>query len=205
MKVLITGGNGDIAKIIKKKLEDLDHIVFAPGRDQLDVTNLNQIESIIYNFCPDVLINNAGIVVPQSVKNADYALTIQHININLLGTFLCTQVALKMNPQLIVINIGSAASVTVHPTWSEYCASKAAVVMATKCWAEDGVYAICLSPGRTETKMRKSLFPDETNELLLSPSDFADVVVKAVNKEFINGSHIIVRKNNVQQILNNMF
>ena len=74
--------------------------------------------------------------------------------------------------------------------------------MATSCWADDGLYAVTISPGRTRTKMRKSLFPDEDQETLLDPLDFAKVVMKAVRREYASGSHILVRKQNVRQLLN---
>lgn len=202
-KVLITGGNGGIAIAIKEELEKEGYVVKAPGRQELDVTDVISIEKVVKDFVPDILINAAGYVVPQSVKDADIESTKKHIEINLLGTFYCTQIALKYNPQLDIINVGSAAAVTTHATWSEYCASKAGVVMATKCWAEDGLYSVVISPGRTKTKMRKALFPDEEQDTLLEPADFAKVVMKAVRKEYLTGTHIIVRKNNVQDILNN--
>lgn len=202
-KVLITGGNGGIATAIKEELEKEGYVVIAPGRQELDVTDVISIENVVKEFIPDILINAAGYVVPQSVKDADVESTKKHIEINLLGTFYCTQIALKYNPQLDIINVGSAAAVTTHATWSEYCASKAGVVMATKCWAEDGLYSVAISPGRTKTKMRKALFPDEDQNTLLEPGDFAKVVMKAVRKEYPTGTHIIVRKNNVQDILNN--
>lgn len=200
-RVLITGGQGGIALAIKELLELDGYEVYSPGRKELDVTDIENIENVILKYTPDTLINAAGYVVPQSVKDADLQCTKKHIEINLLGTFYCSQIALKYNPNLDIINIGSAAAVTTHPTWSEYCASKAGVVMATKCWAEDGLYAVTISPGRTKTKMRKALFPDEDQETLLLPEDFAKVVMKAVRKEFSTGSHIIVRKQNYQQIL----
>lgn len=200
-KVLITGGNGGIAVAIKNQLEADGYTVLAPGRQEMDVTDFDSIEAVVSEFVPDILINAAGYVVPQSVKEADLASTKKHIDINLGGTFYCTQIALKHNPELSIINVGSAASVETHATWSEYCATKAAVVMATKCWAEDGLYAVVLSPGRTRTKMRKALFPDEDQTTLLEPDDFAKVIMKAVRKEYPTGSHIIVRKQNVQQLL----
>lgn len=202
-KVLITGGSGGIAIAIKETLELEKYVVCAPSRLEMDVTDVNSIEKIVGTFIPDILINAAGYVVPQSVKNADLARTKKHIDINLLGTFYCTQIALKYNSQLDIINIGSAAAVTTHATWSEYCATKAGMVMATKCWAEDGLYSVVISPGRTKTKMRKALFPDEDQSTLLDPMDFAKVILKAVRKEYPTGTHIIVRKNNVQDILNN--
>jgi len=202
-KILITGGNGGIATAIKGLAEKEGYIVYAPGRTEMDVTDIISIEKAITTFVPDILINAAGYVVPQSVKDADIENTRKHIEINLLGTFYCTQIALKHNPDLDIVNVGSAAAVETHPTWTEYCATKAGVVMATKCWAEDGLYAVVISPGRTRTKMRKALFPDEDQDTLLDPIDFAKVIMKAVKKEYPTGTHIIVRKQNVNDILEN--
>lgn len=200
-KVLITGGSGGIAQAIKSLLEEEGYIVYAPTRMEMDVTSWSSIESVIKEFVPDILINNAGYVVPQSIKEMDLENTKKHFDINIGGTFYCTGIALKYNPNLQIVNIGSAAAVESHATWSEYCASKAAVVMATKCWAEDGLYAVSISPGRTRTKMRKFLFPDEDQNTLLEPDDFAKVVMKGVHREYPSGANIIVRKQNVQQLL----
>lgn len=201
-KVLITGGNGGIAQSIKKQLEICGFEVFAPSKQEMDITCWDSIENAISSYKPDILINNAGYVVPKSVREADLINTKKHIDINLSGTFFCTEIALRYNPQLQIVNIGSAAAVESHATWSEYCATKAAVVMATRCWAEDGLYAVVISPGRTKTKMRKSLYPDEDQTTLLEPDDFAKVVMKAIRREYPSGSHVIVRKKNVEMLLN---
>ena len=74
-------------------------------------------------------------------------------------------------------------------------------MMATRCWAEDGLYAVAISPGRTKTKMRKNLFPDEDQDTLLDPADFAKVVMKAIRKEFEPGTNVLVWKHNVKQVL----
>ena len=200
-RVLITGGSGDIAQAIKRLLEQSGYEVYAPSRNEMDVTNLKSIQAVVEEYKPDVLVNNAGYVVPQSVKEADLEITKKHIDINLLGVFYCTEVCLQHNKNLDIVNIGSAAAIETHATWSEYCATKAAVLMATKCWAEDGLYAVCISPARTRTKMRKFLVPVEDQSTLLEPDDFAKVVLKAVDKEYVSGTHIVVRKQNVQQVL----
>ena len=202
MKVLITGGNGDIAKSIVSVLKNESiYDIAAPGRDELDVTDIACIESFISRFTPDILINNAGYVVPQSIKNASVEIIRKHIDINLAGVFYCTSIALRKNPALSVINIGSSAATKIHAFWAEYCATKAAVVMATQCWAAEGIYAVCISPGRTRTKMRKSLYPDEDQSTLMLPDDFAKVILKAVRKEYPSGSHINVNKQNVGELL----
>lgn len=200
-KVLITGGNGDIAKALTDLLKLEGYDVKAPGRNEMDVTDIQSIEACISNYKPDILVNNAGYVVPKSIKEADLENSKRHIDINLGGVFYCTEIALKYNPNLKIVNVGSAAAVETHATWSEYCATKAAVVMATKCWAEDDLYAVVISPGRTKTKMRKTLFPDENQNTLLEPLDFAKVLMKAIRKEYKSGTHIVVRKQNVQELL----
>lgn len=200
-KILITGGNGDIAQAIKFELKNEGYEVYAPPKTELDVTDINSIENAISKFVPNVLINNAGYVVPKSIKESDLHNTKKHIEINLLGTFFCTEIALKYNSKVDIINIASAAAIEKHATWSEYCATKAAVVMATKCWADDGLYAVAISPGRTKTKMRKSLYPNENQNTLLEPIDFAKVILKAVHKEYHSGVHILVRKQTVNDIL----
>ncbi len=200
-KVLITGGNGDIAQAIKNLLEAEGYEVYAPSRAEMDVTDCDSIEQAMRMYRPYILVNNAGYVVPCSLKKCNLVNTKKHIDINLGGTFYCTELGLKYNPNLEVINIGSAAAVETHATWSEYCATKAAVVMATKCWAEDGLYAVVISPARTRTKMRKSLYPYEDQTTLLEPMDFAKVVMKAIHKEYASGTHIVVRKQNVKSIV----
>lgn len=86
-KVLITGGNGDIAQAIKFELESEGYTVYAPPKAELDVTDEKSIENAISKFIPDVLINNAGYVVPQSIRESNLSNTKKHIDINLLGTF----------------------------------------------------------------------------------------------------------------------
>ena len=202
-KVLITGGQGDIAQAIARKL--LDHggyEVKTPGKDVMDVTKIDVVTRYVENFVPDILINNAGYVFPQSIKNCDMEKEKKAFDINLFGLFNCTAAVLKRNKEARIINIGSSAATKIHGTWSSYCASKAAVVMATKCWAEDGVYAVCVSPGRTDTKMRRGLYPDEDKMTLLRPDDFATIVLYAVEGKYASGEHINVNLQNVGDLLN---
>lgn len=200
-KVLITGGSGGIAQAIKSLLQANGYEVYAPSRHQMDVTDPQSIDDNMRAFVPDILINNAGYIVDRSIKDCDLDNAKKHIDINLSGTIYCTQLGLKYNPRLEIINIGSAAAIEPHATWSEYCATKAAVVMATRCWAEDGIYSVCISPGRTKTKMRKSLFPDEDQNGLLEPDDFAKVVLKAIKHGYPSGENIIVRQQNVADLI----
>lgn len=200
-KVLITGGEGDISAAIVGKLNACGGFqIRAPGRQALDVTSISSVESFVAQFVPDILINNAGYVRPQSIKNCEIQQTKRAIDVNLFGVFNCTAAVLKHNKQARIINIGSSAATKVHGTWSSYCAAKAAVVMATRCWAEDGVNAVCVSPGRTATKMRKGLYPQEDPGTLLNPEDFATIVYYAIQGRYQPGEHINVNLQNVEEL-----
>ena len=199
--IVITGGNGDIAQSIKKELEN-EYIVLTPGTEELDVTDIKRVNEYFNSQNADILINNAGYVVPYSIGDCDIYSEKKAIDINLFGTFNCTAAVLEKNAKAKIINIGSSAASKVHGTWSSYCAAKAGVVMATMCWADDGYDVVCISPGRTATKMRKGLYPDEDQKTLLVPEDFAKVIRKAINGDYEKGSHINVTKQNVGELLN---
>lgn len=199
--IVITGGKGDIAQSIKKELEQ-EYMVLTPGKEELDVTDIKMVEEYFDKQNVDILINNAGYVVPASIGNCDIYSEKKAIDINLFGTFNCTAAVLKRNAKAKIINIGSSAATKLHGTWSSYCASKSGVVMATMCWADDGYDVVCISPGRTATKMRKGLFPDEDQATLLRTEDFAKIIRKAVNGVYKKGSHINVTKQNVGDLLN---
>lgn len=199
---VITGGTGDIAKSIAYELQAYgDYSAILPNRDELNVGDLDSVNHFFKDKKVDLLINNAGSILLEPVCNK----IISHaevINTNLIGVFFCTNAVLINNPDACVINIGSSAGTKVHAGWSSYCASKAGLIMATKCWAAEGVNAICISPGRTLTKMRKSMYPDEDPNTLMTPVDFAKFVVKKIRDGFIPGDNIDVNVSNVKGLIN---
>lgn len=202
-KVLITGGQGDIAQAIARKLFDKGgYEVRTPGKDELDVTRTDMVREFVEHFKPDILVNNAGYVFPQSIKDCDIEKEKKALDINLFGTFNCTAAVLKVNKAARIINVGSSAATKIHGTWSSYCAAKSAVVMATKCWAEDGVYTVCISPGRAATKMRSGLYPNEDKRTLLHPDDFATIILYAIEGKYAPGEHINVTLQNVGDLIN---
>ena len=125
--VVITGGAGDIAQAIKVELTD-EYEVLSPGKEELDVTDIESSEKYFSNHIPDILVNNAGYVLPMSIGESDIYSEKKAIDINLFGVFNCTAAALKRNRKAKIVNIGSSAATKVHGTWSSYCASKVGVL-----------------------------------------------------------------------------
>jgi len=57
-KILITGGNGNIAKIIRNNLNNI-YDIFSPSHSELDILNYNKLHDYINNIKPDILIHTA--------------------------------------------------------------------------------------------------------------------------------------------------
>uniref|UniRef100_A0A6C0DSV2 NAD-dependent epimerase/dehydratase domain-containing protein n=1 Tax=viral metagenome TaxID=1070528 RepID=A0A6C0DSV2_9ZZZZ len=58
MKILITGGNGNIAKMIKNYFSNL-HDITSPSRNELNILNFQELETFLENNTYDILIHTA--------------------------------------------------------------------------------------------------------------------------------------------------
>ena len=180
MKVLITGGNGDIAQAIAQLLREKEHSVLTPSHEVLNVTNDFEVRTYMIRNKPDVIINNAGIINPQNIviagdsgtNMADDICWEDQILVNLVGTYLCSKYGLISGAKQI-INIGSSAGAKGKAGWSAYCAAKAGVERLTESLHAEGHYATCLRIGRTKTSMRRELFGEEDPDTLMHPMDVA--------------------------------
>jgi len=193
MTVLITGGQGTIAQAIKEKLEDWEFEVLAPTRQELDVTNEANVKRYIYSKFPDILINCAGYIQPNKIKDSASMEFVTHFEVNVFGAYFCIKYFILSGGKK-VINIGSTSALEGRDSWGAYCASKAALMSLTETIAKENVEAYNLHPSRTNTKMRDNLFLKEDKSTLMNPKRVADFVIKILNKEFPNGSSIIVKK-----------
>ncbi len=60
LKIIVTGGNGQVAFDIQRLATQLGHTVYAPDREALDITSAASITKILNQHQPDVLINAAA-------------------------------------------------------------------------------------------------------------------------------------------------
>lgn len=119
----------------------------------------------------DILINNAGVVfdVPFFEKTVEQWK--RTMDVNLLGTFLCSKYAskqmLKKNNGKI-INISSSNGIdSFSPDSMDYDASKAGVIILTRGLAKElapNIQVNSVAPGWVNTEMNKDLPKDFINE-----------------------------------------
>jgi len=105
----------------------------------------------------DILINNAGLIRPGTIKSATEEDWDLQINVNLKGPFLMSNTFLPyMNDGSSILNIASTVGLRAMRGAAAYCASKGGVVNLTKAMALDLAGKIrvnCICPAVVDTPM----------------------------------------------------
>lgn len=134
-----------------------------------DVTNADEIASLFKeihkNFGKiDILVNNAGITkdgLLMKMKEADWDAV---INVNLKGTFICTQKICRYmmkNRSGSIINIASVIGLMGNAGQANYAASKGGIIALTKSSAKEfasrNIRVNAVAPGFIQTEMTEKL------------------------------------------------
>lgn len=139
---------------------------------QVDVTDAADVEKALKRAAEEMggmdgLLNSAGILSSKPFGSIDPDHWRKVIDVNLTGTFLVCQAALpylRDAPNAAIVNIASGQALLPSLTGSAYAASKAGVMMFTKCLAMElapGIRANAICPGATATPMTDNEIPPE--------------------------------------------
>ncbi len=182
-----------------------------------DVSNKMQVGSMIEAVRDrwgrlDILINNAGVEPKATVLELDVYDWERTLDVNLKGTFICTQLAGRVMRDQgggLVVNIASIAGYrSPLPRASAYCASKAGVVGFTReCAREFAAYNIrvnAVCPGvivtpmteesRGDSGILRKWLEDIPQERLGEPEEVAAVVLFLCSDaaSYITGHALVV-------------
>jgi len=139
---------------------------------RLDVSKAEEVQKVFASISKehkslDILVNNAGITrdgLMIRMKEEDWDLV---LSINLKGSFLCSQQAVKQMmkaKQGAIVNIASIVGVMGNFGQANYSASKAGLIGLTKTTAREaaarGIRVNAVAPGFIDTEMTRVL--DET-------------------------------------------
>jgi 3-oxoacyl-[acyl-carrier protein] reductase len=203
LRILVTGGSRGIGKDICDKFIKEGHEVISPTREELDL-------STSFSYIPeqiDVLVNNAGINIINSIFEGDNEREIMQVNyFSPLKLFKLCLPHMKKQNYGRVVNIGSVWVDYAKPGRSSYSASKNALHSLTKAiTSEYGTYNILantVSPGFFMTDMTFQNNTDEAIKDLRSKipvgrlgytSEVADLVYfLSVRNSYISGQNIVI-------------
>jgi NAD(P)-dependent dehydrogenase (short-subunit alcohol dehydrogenase family) len=126
-----------------------------------DVTCLTDIAAAIEGCGTqlDILVNAAGLIVPDQPASISDEVWARTIDVNLTGTMRVCRAALPLLKHHggAIVNIASVAAFNASPDSTSYAASKAAVVAYTRSLAYahgvDGIRANAVAPGWVRTPM----------------------------------------------------
>ncbi|MEW5912700.1 MAG: 3-oxoacyl-ACP reductase family protein [Thermodesulfobacteriota bacterium] len=182
---------------------------------QADVTDKAQIQKAVTDFVAafgklDILVNNAGIVISRPFLEKTAEEWMKTLQVNLVGPFLCCQVAA---PYMLgqksgkIVNISSIRGFDHcgREGVMDYCASKGAIINFTKTLAKElapHINVNSVAPGHTNTTMVQNL-PEEVRrnmiegsylKRLAEPEDIAKAVVfmSSDDADFITGQVLLV-------------
>ena len=125
---------------------------------EMDVASTTSIEAAVEKAARhfgriDILINNAGIGAPNKIEDVTEQDFDETVNVNLKGTFFCSQAVGKLMIKQgggSIVNLSSQAGVIALPTESIYCMTKAGISHLTKCfaleWASHGIRVNAVAP-----------------------------------------------------------
>lgn len=186
------GANIVVAARSVDEIEAVTEEVRASGRQAIavpvDVRSKAQVEALA-NAAFDrfgsveILVNNSGVGVHNAIPEiteADWDLT---IDVNLKGTFLCTQAFFEHmcdNGQGHIVNVISRSAKVGLAKLGAYAASKFGALGFTQTTDQEGiafgVKATAVLPGAVDTKGRADNHDDQDHSALLQPEDVADYV-----------------------------
>ena len=184
----------------------------------MDVTDLNQCNSVIKNLIDDIsvidiLVNNAGGGIVDKaidIKTDDFDFV---INLNVKSAlFISQQIAknlIETQRKGSIINVSSQAGLVALPGETSYCLSKAALSHLTRClaveWGQQGirVNAVCPTfietPG-TQEMLSNPAFRDDTIERIAAlkrlgkPEEVASAIVFLASPaaSLITGHNLVI-------------
>lgn len=132
-----------------------------------DIRNIESLKNIFaklyeQNLFPEVLVNNAGIMVDSTLQMVKPEMIENTFAVNTFGAMYCSQLALKgflRNKKGCIINLSSIIGSQGSPGQSIYGASKAAIIGFTKSLSKElaplNIRVNAIAPGFIDTEMTK--------------------------------------------------
>ena len=100
-RILVTGGNGRFATILKKKNKKLN-LIFK-SKKNLDILKIESIEKCIKKEKPKIILHTAGLSRPMNIHEKNIT---KSIDLNIIGTCNIVKICKKYKIKLIYFSTG---------------------------------------------------------------------------------------------------
>jgi 3-oxoacyl-[acyl-carrier protein] reductase len=160
--LVITGGEGTLAKAVAEAFVDPCWQVAAPPRGELDVTRSDQVSRYFHGRSVDLLVCAAGATDDVIMGKLDETTWERILAINYQGAATCTAAVL---PEMIRRGVGHVLFISsrsaIHPPSGQaaYATAKAALLGLTTALAREhgghGIRVNAILPGFLETQMTR--------------------------------------------------
>lgn len=201
----------ELRRVADELAQPRGHVTHHP----LDVTDAAQVEAAVADAWAvhgaiDVLVNSAGVSFQGSVLDTPIEAWRRVLDINLSGTYLCTQAVGRRMAERRQGRIVMIASISGQQVWSgraAYCASKGAVLALAKSCAIDlapfGITVNSVSPGPIETAQTATLHGPVIRQAIVQATPMArygqaDEVADAIaflasdDARFVTGHDLVI-------------
>jgi len=211
--VFLTGGARGIGAAIRQELVTAGYAVISPSREELDLASKDSVEAYLRknsDLAADVLINNAGINVPEKISKVSWDTWSKTLQTNLTSAVRLIQfLAPGMSSRGYgrILNTSSILGIVTKEGRAAYSMTKAALNALTRSAALEfgagGVLVNSLAPGYVDTELtRKNNSPEELASIIRSiplgrmadPKELAKVAGFLVSDQntYLTGQTIVV-------------
>ncbi|WP_026088268.1 SDR family NAD(P)-dependent oxidoreductase [Bartonella rattaustraliani] len=155
----------------------------------LDLHHMDNIDTLNASIAKrwgklDIVVANAGILGTLSpVTHVENTVFEDIFQINLMSQWRlmkAVEALLRKSDAGRVTLLSSSVAHIARAFWGPYAASKAALEMIARCWAEElkqtPIKINCVDPGATRTAMRAQAMPGEDPQTLPSPQEVAEKI-----------------------------
>ncbi len=193
-------------------LEELDDDIRKAGGAAtlvpLDITDMAAIDRLGGSIHErwgklDIMVANAGVLgVISPIGHVEAKTFDKVMNVNVTSVWRLirsTDPLLRLSDAVRAILLSSGAAHSCRAFWGPYAASKAAVEVLARCWAEEAkqtkLRVNSVNPGATRTAMRAQAMPGEDPETLPTPQSVAEKIVRLADPALdVTGKLFDVRK-----------
>jgi 3-oxoacyl-[acyl-carrier protein] reductase len=211
--VFLTGGARGIGAAIREELVTAGYAVISPSREELDLASKGSVEAYLNDhsaIAVDVLINNAGMNVPEKISEISWDTWNETLQTNLgsavrLIQFLAPRMGSRGYGR--ILNTSSILGLVTKEGRAAYSITKAALNALTRSAALEfgagGVLVNSLAPGYVDTELtRKNNSPEALASIIRSiplgrmadPKELARVAGFLVSDQntYLTGQTIVV-------------